>query len=102
MADKPETKLQKKIQERVIQRGGYVAKIHGNIYSRGIPDLLVCYRSYFIGLEVKTPENKDGATKLQAANLRQVRRAGGLGFVVRSVGAVDRILDHVDASYGPQ
>jgi hypothetical protein len=102
MATKPETRLQKKIQDLVRARGGWAGKIHGGIYSSGIPDLLICYLGVFIALEVKTPENKKGATKLQAAQLRQIRRAGGLAYVVRSVRDVERILGHVERLYGKE
>lgn len=102
MAKKPETKLQSAIQERVRARGGWAGKIHGGIYSSGIPDLLICFLGRFIALEVKTPENKKGATKLQEAQLRQIRRAGGFAYVVRSVRDVDRILDHVERLDGKE
>lgn len=96
VASKPETKLQKAIQAKIRKRKGWVTKIHQDIYSRGVPDLIVCYRGYFVALEVKTPANRSGATPLQAAQLTQVRAAKGLGYVVRSVAAVDRILDALD------
>jgi hypothetical protein len=96
MPAKPESKLQKKIQDRLEARGAYVAKIHGGIYSSGVPDLLACYRGHFLGLEVKTPDNKSGATKLQKGQLRAIKRARGYGYVVRSVEAVDKICDAVD------
>ena len=73
-----------------------MTKIHGGIYSQGVPDLLVCYKGRFIALEVKTPDNKAGPTRLQRAQLAQIRASGGLGYVVRSVRNTDRILDHVD------
>lgn len=96
MAAKPETKLQKEFQDRLKARGAYVAKIHGGIYSQGIPDLLACYRGFFIAFEVKTPENKKGATKLQQYNLKAIRRAGGYAYVARAASAVDKVCDAID------
>jgi Holliday junction resolvase len=96
MPSKPETRLQKKIADRLRDRGAWVGKIHGNIYSAGIPDLLGCYRGRFFALEVKTPENKKGATELQEAQLRRIREAGGLGYVIRSVDAADSLIDKID------
>ena len=101
MAEKPETKLHNSIRSYARSRGAWETKIHGNIYSSGIPDLLLCYKGHFIALEVKTPQNKEGATKLQAMQLRQIRRAGGYAYVIRSVQAAGRILDHIDALDGP-
>jgi hypothetical protein len=96
MPQKPETRLHNKMVKRAQERGAWVAKIHGGIYSSGIPDLLLCYRGYFIGIEVKLPGNRKGATALQAAQLRQIRAAGGYGYVLRRVEDLDRILDRID------
>jgi len=96
MPQKPETKLHNKIKARLEERGAWVTKIHGGIYSSGVPDLLACYRGYFLGLEVKLPENRSGATKLQKAQLRSIRRAEGYGYVIRSVEDADRICDAID------
>lgn len=95
MPEKPETKLQKKIAARLRERGAWVTKIHGGIYSSGVPDLLVCYRGRFIAMEVKVP-GRSKATRLQAAQLRQIRAARGRAYVVRSVRFSERILDAVD------
>ena len=96
MPQKPETRLHNKIKARLEARGAWVTKIHGGIYSSGVPDLLACYRGLFLGLEVKLPTNKSKATKLQEAQLRAIRRAEGLGFVIRSVEAADKVCDLVD------
>lgn len=96
MPDKPETRLIKKMVDRLEARGAWVAKIHGGIFSRGVPDLLVCYRGFLIGIEAKTPNNKQGATDLQAAQLRQIRASGGYGYVLRYPEQIDTILDHID------
>lgn len=96
MPQQPETRLQKKMQVRLKARGAYVFKVHGGIYSEGIPDLIGCYRGFFFALEVKTPQNKKGATKLQQANLRLARKAGGYAYVVRTVEACDKLCDAID------
>jgi hypothetical protein len=96
MPEKPETKLHKKMMARLRERGAWVTKIHGGIYSSGVPDLLVCYLGYFVALEVKLPSNRSKATALQAAQLRQIRASGGYGYVVRSIRDVERILGAID------
>ena len=50
---------------------------------KGVPDLLVCIRGTFVGIEVKTP--KGTATPLQEWNLESIRKAGGYSFIARSV-----------------
>jgi len=96
MAEKPESRLQKKMQKRFRLRGAAVIKVHGGLYSSGIPDLLACYRGIFVACEVKTPQNKKGATKLQRGVLKSIRRAGGYAYVIREEESVDRILDAID------
>lgn len=96
MAQKPETRLHNAIRDRLQSRGAWVTKIHGGIYSSGVPDLLACYRGFFLGLEVKLPTNRSQATKLQKAQLRGIRRADGYGYVIRSVEAADKICDAID------
>lgn len=96
MPKKPETRLHDKIKARLEERGAWVTKIHGGIYSSGVPDLLACYRGFFLGLEVKLPTNKSKATKLQEAQLRAIRRAEGYGHVIRSVEHADIICDAID------
>lgn len=56
----------------------------------GISDFLGCYKGKFLAIEVK----RDGRepTELQATFLEEVRRAGGIGFVARSVDDVIQAL----------
>jgi len=51
----------------------------------GISDLIGIYKGRFVAIEIKTPENKKGATKLQKWFLKRVNSCGGLGFVARSL-----------------
>lgn len=91
----PEARLQRKIQDALRAREAFVFKIHGGpTMMVGLPDLVICYRGLFIGLEVKMPGSKP--TTIQKHRLRQIRRAGGLAFVVRSVPSALRALDRAD------
>jgi hypothetical protein len=59
-------------------------KEHGGQYgTAGIPDLIVCYKGKFIALEAKVGKNQP--TRLQAATIKQIRNAGGVAVVVRSL-----------------
>src|SRR5688572_7742758 len=61
----------------------------------GVPDLLVCYRGFFVALEVKKPVG--GVTsKLQRIELRRLHKAGAHGGVVTSVEEVRAIIAHLD------
>jgi len=59
---------------------------------KGLPDLIGCYRGHFVGLEVKLPNNKRGVTKYQRETLLQIKRAGGIAFIVRSLADVKRVF----------
>lgn len=74
-------------------KGAYVVKQHGSQYGRaGVPDLLVCYKGKFYGLEVKKPIG--GVTsKLQLIELMRIKEAGGVAQVVTSVEDVRGIID---------
>ena len=66
-------------------------KEHGGMYgTAGIPDLIVCYKGRFIGLECKVGKNT--ATSLQQQTIRQILKAGGYAVVVKSVGEVKAII----------
>jgi len=67
-------------------------KEHGGQYdTAGIPDIIVCYKGRFYGLEAKVGRNQP--TKLQAATIEQIRRAGGTASVVRSVDDVKAVMN---------
>lgn len=66
-------------------------KEHGGQYgTAGIPDIIVCYKGRFIALEAKVGRNQP--TRLQAATIVQIRHAGGIAAVVRSVEDVKAVL----------
>ena len=66
-------------------------KEHGGQYgTAGIPDIIVCHKGRFIALEAKVGRNQP--TRLQAATIEQIKRAGGKAEVVRTVEEVKRIM----------
>lgn len=68
----------------------WVYKTHGGPARAGVPDLLLCWRGRFAGLEVKTETGT--VTKLQEHNLDLIRQAGGIARVVRGPEDVRRAL----------
>lgn len=53
----------------------------GAAYTKsGIPDILVCCKGWFMGVETKAPNGKP--TDLQIYNLRKIDRAGGLAILL--------------------
>jgi len=74
--------------------GCFFWKEHGGMYgTAGIPDLILCYKGRFVGLEVKTDEGKP--TKLQEATIRKIKACGGIAVVVRSVAEVKAIIESI-------
>ena len=52
----------------------------GAAYTKsGIPDLLVCMRGRFLGLEIKAPRGEP--SELQLYHLENIRKAGGRGIL---------------------
>lgn len=91
-----ERDLQKLIKDYIIEKGGYVENIHGgSIYqASGIPDLLVCYKGWFIGIEVKVGNNKP--SPIQEVKLAQIKRAGGYAIVPYDLEAVKEVFEEID------
>lgn len=69
-------------------------KEHGGQYgTAGIPDIIVCYKGQFIGLEAKVGRNNP--TKLQSVTLEQIHNAGGIAVVVRTVDDVKAVIEKI-------
>lgn len=87
-----ETKLQKEIQKYLKSLGAYCFKVHGSIYMRaGIPDIIVCHKGHFIGIEVKDGDNTTSA--LQLAHGQLIQKAKGIFIIAYSVGDVRKELE---------
>ena len=86
--------IENKIKSYLKSKGAYYVKYFGNAYSQnGVPDILACYKGRFIGIEVK---NETGKTSpLQDINLEQIKQAGGISLVARSVEDVSKIIDNI-------
>ena len=70
-------------------------KEHGGPYGcAGIPDVICCYKGWFIGLECKLPGGK--LTELQKRAIEKINRAGGVACRVESVEDVKRVIERVD------
>lgn len=82
----PEARLTKKIIEALRKEGALAEKIHGGTFqSRGLPDVIACLDSFFLGLEVKMPGKEKTVTKLQRKKLWAIYNAGGVAMMVTSV-----------------
>lgn len=67
-------------------------KEHGGQFgTSGIPDIIICYKGRFLGLECKQPGRKP--TILQAITLNKIMRAGGIGVVITDVNQVKEMIE---------
>ncbi len=83
MADTPEKKVKKKVVEILKQYNAYYFyPVTGGYGASGVPDIIACYNSKFLGIEVKADAKKRGPTALQQKNIRQINDAGGVGVVI--------------------
>lgn len=97
----PEKKIEIAIIKLLKKRGAYAISLHGSPMSSGYPDIIACYRGFFIGLEVKQPSTSHTATPRQLAQLKLINKAHGRGRVVVSVEEVENLLDELDLWYAP-
>lgn len=90
-----ETAFVATIKRYLKERGAYCEKIWGGGFqSAGIPDIIGCYRGYFIGIEAKVGNNKP--SEIQKAKIKMINNAGGFARVVWNLDEVKELLDNID------
>lgn len=74
--------FENKIKKHLRDHGAYFLKYWAGAQftKSGVPDILACVNGYFVGIEVKAQNGKP--SELQLYNIRQIRKAGGFGYVV--------------------
>ena len=89
---KSEQKLQKEIINYLESKGAFVVKTITTNKS-GCPDLLVCYKSIFVAIEVKAPGKLGNVTAIQQAQLQKIKEAGGKALLVDSLEAIEGVIN---------
>jgi Holliday junction resolvase len=81
MAQTPEKKVKDKVVKILKHHGIYYffPATHGFGRS-GVPDIVCCFNSLFMGIECKAGTNKP--TALQEKEMADIRKAGGMTFVI--------------------
>lgn len=96
MAKNPETIIQDAIRKWLDDNKIYCERdTSGNNY--GGSDLRVCYRGFWVALEVKTEIGIK--TSIQERKIKSIKRAGGFGGFVTCVEDVRFILNDIDDFY---
>lgn len=96
MASTPEAKVKKQIRAILDEYGAYYAMPIGSGYGNsGVPDFLVCYKGWFIGIEAKAGKGK--TTALQDMNLEKIEKAGGMTMIVNefNLAGVNNLLNTI-------
>lgn len=90
-----ESDLKKKIKRLIEDRGGFWSAVKGGEYSKpGDPDIIACYRGYFIAIEGKSA---DGRPREEQEDCRAwVVDAGGIHIYAYNLDVVRATLDMID------
>lgn len=90
--------LQDRCVEYLEERGIYHVVTHGNAFERrGRPDIYLCYRGRFVGIELKKGPG-DSPTPLQQKHLREIRESGGIGVWLTSLDELKSLLSSIDST----
>lgn len=93
----PESRISTAIMKAVRKRGGFCFKVHGSeTMMAGLPDIVVCYKGLFVGMEVKTAVGRLSTRQVYVHE--RIRRDGseGITAVPRSVADALTVLDCID------
>ena len=94
MSKQPETLFKERVVRRLKEIPGlWVEKIQ-QVGIRGTPDLLICYRGYFIAWELKTDRGR--VEPLQQFKLDEIEKAGGIARIVRPSNLEQSIRELLD------
>ena len=84
----PERKVKMKVGLTLKKLGAYhCTPVTGGFGNSGVPDLLVCYKGRFIGIECKAGKGK--LTALQESNLKAIELSGGVALVINETNVED-------------
>jgi hypothetical protein len=82
------------------EQGAFCWKNHGGpTMMAGLPDIAGVYQGLFFAIETKMPEGKEPSA-IQRLRHRQIREAGGIVKVARSVAEALEVLARIDARVG--
>lgn len=90
-----EADLKRKIKRLIEDRGGFWSAVKGGEYSKpGDPDIIACYRGYFIAIEGKSA---DGSPSEEQEDCRAwIVDAGGIHIYAYCLDVVRATLDMID------
>lgn len=90
-----EQQIQAKFIKHLEERGAYVVKVIA-ASKKGVPDLLVCYKGRFIGIEVKAFGKLSTVSPLQEYNLSKIQDCGGTSLACDNLPSLIAFFDSID------
>ncbi len=92
----PEARLSRKIMDALRAEGHFCFKVHGSEHMMaGLPDIIVCAKGMFIGLETKMPQSRGNVSPRQVIVHTQIEHAGGTARVVCSPAEALAVIEEV-------
>lgn len=99
MTKQPESRLSRDIMAALRNEGAFCWKNHGGpTMMSGLPDIAGCYKGLFFSIETKMPGGV--VSRVQELRHAQIREAGGIVKVARSVTEALEVLARIDARVG--
>jgi Holliday junction resolvase len=97
MAKGPESKIKDQIKRWLTREGYYFFSAAAGPFSvHGVPDIIVCAKGRFVGIEVKNVGKENNTTPNQKAHLRSIAEAGGVALIASSVDTVVEAFEQLD------
>ena len=97
MAQTNERKVKNRVTAILKDRDAYYFyPVTSGFGASGVPDIIVCYFGWFIGIECKAGKNTLSA--LQRQNIARINKAGGITLVINedNTHEVSETLDKID------
>lgn len=95
-----EKAIETAIKTYLFKIGAYYIKIHGsNFQEPGIPDIIACYKGYFLGIEVKAPGKLSNQSEQQKIHQRNIEKSEGIYLLTDSLDDVVKLIGEIDEKY---
>lgn len=91
-----ESKLQRDIRKYIRSLGGYAIKYHSSEFTEpGVPDIICCYKGFFVAIETKRKGHKSEQTEYQKIHERNIKASGGIYLLCDDIEEVKFLLKDI-------
>lgn len=91
----PEAQLKTDIRRYLEGIGAFWSNVQGGPGSKpGDPDMVICFKGRYVALEAKSPVGV--LSPIQKARRDEIRKAGGIYGVVRTIEEVKEIMETIE------